>query len=119
MLDSVKKLKDEMEKRGLFNKITLSVNILYSVYPVDPKPSVDFVRKLAKDAVLDYAENDDNFCDLLVDAAMDQLFNIILTDDLLKPKEVLSPTGDEQAAMEKAKEAAKMLSELSDILKRF
>lgn len=47
------------------------------------------------------------------------MFDTILTDDLFKPVEGFTPTDEERAKMEEAKETAKMFSGLFDILKRF
>lgn len=66
-----------------------------------------------------YANKHDDFCDLMAEAAFDNLFDTILTDDLFKPVEGFTPTDEERAKMEEAKETAKALSALFNILKRF
>ena len=58
-----------------------------------------------------YAQKHDDFSDLLAEAAFDNLFDTILTDDLFKP------TDEERAKMEEAEKTAKALSGLFDILK--
>ena len=64
-----------------------------------------------------YAQKHDDFSDLLAEAAFDNLFDTILTDDLFKPVEGFTPTDEEQAKMKKAEETAKALSSLFNILK--
>lgn len=66
-----------------------------------------------------YANKHDDFCDLMAEAAFDNLFDTILTDDLFKPVEGFTPTDEERAKMKEAKETAKALSGLFNILKRF
>lgn len=66
-----------------------------------------------------YANKHDDFCDLMAEAAFDNLFDTILTDDLFKPVEGFTPTDEERAKMEEAKETAKALSGLFNILERF
>ncbi len=55
----------------------------------------------------------------MAEAAFDNLFDTILTDDLFKPVEGFTPTDEERAKMDEAKETAKALSGLFNILKRF
>ena len=50
-----------------------------------------------------YARKHDDFSDLLAEAAMENLFDTILTDDLFKPVEGFTPTDEERAKMEEAK----------------
>lgn len=95
MNDALNKFKAEMEKRGLFRKITVA----------------------AKEALIMYAQKHDDFSDLLAEAAFDNLFDTILTDDLFKPVEGFTPTDEERAKMEEAEKTAKALSGLFDILK--
>lgn len=64
-----------------------------------------------------YAQKHDDFRDLLAEAAFDNLFDTILTDDLFKPVEGFTPTDEEQAKMKKAEETAKAITGLFDILK--
>lgn len=73
----------------------------------------------AKEALIMYAQEHDDFCELLAEAATDHLLDTILTDDLFKPVEGFTPTDEEQATMKKAEETAKIFSGLFDILKRF
>lgn len=49
-----------------------------------------------------YARKHDDFSDLLAEAAMENLFDTILTDDLFKPVEGFTPTDEERAKMEEA-----------------
>lgn len=44
-----------------------------------------------------YAQKHDDFSDLLAEAAFDNLFDTILTDDLFKPVEGFTPTDEERA----------------------
>ena len=84
MCDSLKQFKEEMEKRGLLRKITGAAN---RIPPPPPGADPDFLIALhkmaAKEAVIMYAQKHDDFCDLLIDAATDHLFDTILTDGLL------------------------------------
>ena len=76
------------------------------------------IHKLAaKEALIMYAQKHDDFSDLLAEAAFDNLFDTILTDDLFKPVEGFTPTDEERAKMEEAEKTAKALSGLFDILK--
>ena len=111
MCDSMKKFKEEMEKRGIFRKLTVAANL------IPPPPGVH--KLAAKEALTMYANKHDDFCDLMAEAAFDNLFDTILTDDLFKPVEGFTPTDEERAKMEEAKETAKALSGLFNILKRF
>ena len=78
----------------------------------------DKIHKLAaKEALIMYAQKHDDFSDLLAEAAFDNLFDTILTDDLFKPVEGFTPTDEERAKMEEAEKTAKALSGLFDILK--
>ena len=54
-----------------------------------------------------YANKHDDFCDLMAEAAFDNLFDTILTDDLFKPVEGFTPTDEERAKMEEAKKLLK------------
>jgi hypothetical protein len=64
-----------------------------------------------------YAQKHDDFSDLLAEAAFDNLFDTILTDDLFKPFEGFTPTDEEQAKMKEAEQTAKAITGLFDILK--
>lgn len=66
-----------------------------------------------------YAQKHDDFCELMAEAATDHLFDTIFTDELFKPVEGFTPTDEEQTNMKKAEEAAKMITGLFDLLKRF
>ena len=105
MNDALNKFKAEMEKRGLFRKITVAANL------IPPPP------RLNPEALIMYAQKHDDFSDLLAEAAFDNLFDTILTDDLFKPVEGFTPTDEERAKMEEAEKTAKALSGLFDILK--
>ena len=76
-------------------------------------------RKSFPNALTMYANKHDDFCDLMAEAAFDNLFDTILTDDLFKPVEGFTPTDEERAKMEEAEKTAKALSGLFNILKRF
>ena len=105
MNDALNKFKAEMEKRGLFRKITVAANL------IPPPPGLN------PEALIMYAQKHDDFSDLLAEAAFDNLFDTILTDDLFKPVEGFTPTDEERAKMEEAEKTAKALSGLFDILK--
>ena len=114
MNDALNKFKAEMEKRGLFRKITVAANLI----PPPPGLNPEALHKLAaKEALIMYAQKHDDFSDLLAEAAFDNLFDTILTDDLFKPVEGFTPTDEERAKMEEAEKTAKALSGLFDILK--
>ncbi len=86
---------------------------------IDPEAVITLHKMAAKEAVIMYAQKHDDFCELMAEAATDHLFDTILTDELFKPVEGFTPTDEEQANMKKAEEAAKMVSGLFDLLKRF
>ena len=119
MCDSMKKFKEEMEKLGLFRKITVAANLIPPPPGIEPEAVITLHKMAAKEAVIMYAQKHDDFCDLMAEAAFDNLFDTILTDDLFKPVEGFTPTDEERAKMEEAKETAKALSGLFNILKRF
>lgn len=120
MNDALNKFKAEMEKRGLFRKITVAANMIPPPPPgLNPEALIAIHKLAAKEALIIYAQKHDDFSDLLAEAAFDNLFDTILTDDLFKPVEGFTPTDEERAKMEEAKETAKMFSGLFDILKRF
>ena len=64
-----------------------------------------------------YAQKHDDFCELMAEAAVDHLFDTILTDDLFKLVEGFTPTDEEQAKMKKVEQTAKAITGLFDILK--
>lgn len=119
MCDSMKKFKEEMEKLGLFRKITVAANLIPPPPGIDPEAVITLHKMAAKEAVIMYAQKHDDFCELMAEAATDHLFDTILTDELFKPVEGFTPTDEEQANVKKAEEAAKMVSGLFDLLKRF
>ena len=55
-----------------------------------------------------YARKHDDFSDLLAEAAMENLFDTILTDDLFKPVEGFTPTDEERAKMEEAEKTVEI-----------
>lgn len=115
MCDSLKQFKEEMEKRGLFRKITVTANLIPPPPGADPDFLIALHKMAAKEAVIMYAQKHDDFSDLLAEAAFDNLFDTILTDDLFKPVEGFTPTDEERAKMEEA--TAKAMTGLFDILK--
>jgi len=119
MCDSMKKFKEEMEKLGLFRKITVAANLIPPPPGIDPEAVITLHKMAAKEAVIMYAQKHDDFCELMAEAAFDNLFDTILTDDLFKPVEGFTPTDEERAKMEEAEKTAKALSGLFDLLKRF
>lgn len=119
MCDSMKKFKEEMEKLGLFRKITVAANLIPPPTGIDPEAVITLHKMAAKEAVIMYAQKHDDFCELMAEAAFDNLFDTILTDDLFKPVEGFTPTDEERAKMEEAEKTAKALSGLFDLLKRF
>lgn len=119
MNDALNKFKAEMEKRGLFRKITLAANMIPPPPGIDPEPLILIHKLAAKEALTMYARKHDDFCDLLAEAAMEHLFETILTDDLFKPVEGFTPTDEEQAKVKEAEQTAKAITGLFDILKHF
>lgn len=119
MNDALNKFKAEMEKRGLFRKITVAANLIPPPPGADPDFLIALHKMAAKEAVIMYAQKHDDFCELMAEAATNHLFDTILTDDLFKPVEGFTPTDEERAKMDEAKETAKALSGLFNILKRF
>ena len=115
----MKKFKEEMEKLGLFRKITVAANLIPPPPGIDPEAVITLHKMAAKKAVIMYAQKHDDFCELMAEAAFDNLFDTILTDDLFKPVEGFTPTDEERAKMEEAEKTAKALSGLFDLLKRF
>ena len=115
----MKKFKEEMEKRGLFRKLTVAANLIPPPPGGEPGARIAIHKLAAKEARTLYANKHDDFCDLMAEAAFDNLFDTILTDDLFKPVEGFTPTDEERAKMDEAKETAKALSGLFNILKRF
>ena len=86
---------------------------------IEPEALIAIHKLAAKEALTIYANKHDDFCELMAEAAFDNLFDTILTDDLFKPVEGFTPTDEERAKMDEAKETAKALSGLFNILKRF
>lgn len=86
---------------------------------IEPEALIAIQKLAAKEALIMYAQKHDDFSDLLAEAAMENLFDTILTDDLFKPVEGFTPTDEERAKIEEAEKTAKALSGLFDILKRF
>lgn len=117
MCDSLKQFKEEMEKRGLFRKITVAANLIPPPPGIEPEALIAIHKLAAKEALIMYARKHDDFSDLLAEAAMENLFDTILTDDLFKPVEGFTPTDEEQATFKKAEATAKAMTGLLDILK--
>lgn len=117
MCDSLKQFKEEMEKRGLFRKITVAANLIPPPPGLDPEALIAAHKLAAKEALIMYAQKHDDFCELMAEAATNHLFDTILTDDLFKPVEGFTPTDEEQAKMKEAEQTAKAITGLFDILK--
>lgn len=117
MCDSLKQFKEEMEKRGLFRKITVAANLIPPPPGLDPEALIAVHKLAAKEALIMYAQKHDDFCELMAEAATNHLFDTILTDDLFKPVEGFTLTDEEQAKMKEAEQTAKAITGLFDILK--
>lgn len=117
MCDSLKQFKEEMEKRGLFRKITVAANLIPPPPGLDPEALIAVYKLAAKEALIMYAQKHDDFCELMAEAATNHLFDTILTDDLFKPVEGFTPTDEERAKMKEAEQTAKAITGLFDILK--
>ena len=117
MNDALNKFKAEMEKRGLFRKITVAANMIPPPPGINPEALTAIHKLAAKEALIMYAQKHDDFCELMAEAATDHLFDTILTDDLFRPVEGFTPTDEEQAKVKKAEQTAKAITGLFDILK--
>ena len=117
MNDTLNKFKAEMEKRGLFRKITVAANLIPPPPGLNPEALISIHKLAAKEALIMYAQKHDDFSELLAEAAFDNLFATILTDNLFTPVEGFTPTDGERAKMEEAEKTAKAISDLFDILK--
>ena len=106
MNDALNKFKAEMEKRGLFRKITIAANMIHPP-GIDPEALTAIHKLAAKEALIMYAQKHDDFCELMAEAAT----------DLFKPVEGFTPTDEERAKMEEVEKTAKAISGLFDILK--
>ena len=115
--DSLNRFKEEMNKRGLFRKIKACVNLIPPPPGVDAETLITWHKAAAKEAVIMYAQQHDDFAELLAEASLDHLFETILTDDLFNPEAGFMPTAKEQTDMEGAKATAELLMGLFDFLK--
>lgn len=79
MNDALNKFKAEMEKRGLFRKITVAANLIPPPPGLNPEALIAIHKLAAKEALIMYAQKHDDFSDLLAEAAFDNLFDTILT----------------------------------------
>ena len=119
--DALNMFKEEMNKRGLFRKIKVCVNLI----PPPPdgfKGNVMEIHKLAaKAAIMQYATAHEDFAALLAEAALNHLLDSIMTDDLFTPDAAFVPTDSEREKADQAEKHAKvistLLSGLTDILK--
>lgn len=68
----------------------------------------------AREAIQMYAKRHKDFCDVMAEAALDHLFEDILTDDLFTPDAGFTPTMEEQANMKQAEATAKVITGLFD-----
>lgn len=116
MTESVKKFKAEMEKQGLSRKITAAVNLI----PPPPGISLADLTALRKSAVMSailiYADEHDDFFEVMLGAALDHLMEDVLTDDLFAPDAGFTPTVEETANIDRAKATAKLLNGLFSCL---
>lgn len=119
MNDALNKFKAEMEKRGLFRKITLAANTIPPLPGLNPEALIAIHKLAAKEALIMYAQKHDDFCEMMAEAAFENLFDTILTNDLFKPVEGFTPTDEEQAKVKEAEQTAKAITGLFDILKHF
>ena len=121
MNDALNKFKAEMEKRGLFRKITVAANLIPPPPDADPESLIQLHRNAAKMAIANYAANHDDFYEVMFDAALDHLLDGVLTDDLFAPDKEFAPTKEEVDTMNRAKETAELVNGLfhglADILK--
>lgn len=73
---------------------------------------MEFHKLAAREAIQIYAKHHQDFCDAMAEAALDHLFEDILTDDLFTPDAGFTPTMEEQANMKQAKATAKVITDL-------
>lgn len=115
MSNSLDKFKAEMEKRGLFRKIQVCANLIPPPLGAESAGAVMMLHKdAAREAIKMYANHHEDFCDLMAEAALDHLFDTILTDDLFTPDREFAPTKEELANMERAKATAEVVTGLFD-----
>ena len=115
MNNSLDKFKAEMEKRGLFRKIQVCANLIPPPSNAEAAGAVMMLHKdAARKAIKMYANHHEDFCELMAEAALDHLFDTILTDDLFTPDTGFSPTTEELADMERAKATAALMNGLFD-----
>ena len=120
--DALNKFKEEMNRRGLFRKIQVCVNLIPPPPDAKSAEAVMELHKLAaREAIQMYAKRHEDFCDAMAEAALDHLFEDILTDDLFTPDAGFTPTMEEQANMKWAEATAEVITGLfgglSDFLK--
>lgn len=116
MCDSLKQFKEEMEKRDLFRKIQVCVNLIPPPPGADGETLIELHRSAAKIAIRNYAEHHEDFCDVMAEAAIDHLLNTVLPDDLFIPNGDFSPTKEEVDNMNRAKETADKAAKMLDTL---
>lgn len=117
MNDVLNEFKEEMNKRGLFRKIQVATNLIPYPSDVEGEHLIGMLRANAKTAILYYAKCHDDFCDLLVNAAIDHLLESVLTDELFTQSNDFTATEEEQKSMKKAKAMADIIIELLDFPK--
>lgn len=79
MNDALNKFKAEMEKRGLFRKITVAANLIPPPPGLNPEALIAIHKLAAKEALIMYAQKHDDFSDLLAEAAFDTPTNMSRT----------------------------------------
>lgn len=111
--DTLKQFKEEMNKRGLFRKIKVVANLIPPPPDAESAEAMMELHKIgAREAIVMYAEHDEDFADAMAEAAVDHLFEAILTDDLFTPDADFSPTKEELETVEQAKATAKVITGL-------
>lgn len=111
--DTLKKFKEELNKRGLIRKIQVCVNLIPPPPGAESAEAVMELHKVAaREAIQMYAKHHEDFCDVMAEAALDHLFEDILTDDLFTPDAGFTPTMKEQANMKQAEATAEVITSL-------
>lgn len=119
--DALNRFKEEMNRRGLIRKIQVCANLIPPPPNADPESLIQLHRNAAKMAIANYAANHDDFYEVMFNAALDHLLDVVLTDDLFAPDKEFAPTKEEVDTMNRAKETAELVNGLfhglADILK--
>lgn len=116
MNDSLKRFKEEIEKRGFFRKFKSAANLIPPPPCATDEQRIEIQKIAARDVLMMYAKTHEGFGKLMAEAALDHLMDTVLTDDLFALDAGFIPTAEEQANINRANETAKLLTGLFDRL---